>query len=135
MGIEIYGVDVWKAESVKIINQYPQKGAEFIDQQGKKLVNKARNKTHRGPTGKLKKSWRKTKAKNKNRTIKSEVKSTDPHAHLIEYGHVVKNKKGGPELGFAPGQHILQTSLDELDREWDSDLEKWFGNLVKELEV
>jgi len=135
MGVEVYGVDVWKAEANKIINQYPEKGAVFIDKQAKKLRKKCKDKTHKGPTGNLKKSWRSTKAKKKYNSIRAEVKSTAPHAHLIEYGHNIKNKKDGPVLGFVPGQHMLQTSLDELDREWDGDMKPWFDNLVKELEV
>lgn len=135
MGVEVYGIDVWKKEASRVINQYPEKGTEFINKQGKKLANKVRNLTPKGPTGKLRKSWRKTKAKEKNGVIKCEVKSTAPHAHLLEYGHVIKNKKDGPDLGFVPGQHMLQTSFNELNAEWDADMQVWFDALTKELEV
>lgn len=135
MGVEIYGVDEWKKEATKVIKNFPEKGAQFIDEQSKKLAARVRQKTPKGPTGKLKKSWRKTKARPKKGTIRGEVKSSAPHAHLIEYGHIIKNRKNGPALGFVAGQHILKTSLDQLDREWDGELAIWFQKLIREVEV
>jgi hypothetical protein len=135
MGVDVYGVDVWKKEAAKVINEYPEKGAKFIDKQSKKLANKVRTRTHIGPTGNLKKSWRKTKAKEKKGAIRGEVKSTAPHAHLLEYGHKITKVKGGPVLGFVPGQHMLQTSFNEINAEWDGEMKAWFDNLVKELEI
>ena len=57
MGVEIYGVDEWKRAASKIVKDYPEQGARFIDEQSKKLAGKVRKKTPKGPTGKLKKSW------------------------------------------------------------------------------
>lgn len=135
MGIETFGFDDYKKAAAKIIQDYPEKGAEFLNTQGKNLARKVRSRTVKGPTGKLKKSWRKTKPKNKRGEIICEVKSTSPHAHLYEYGHNIKNQKDGPVLGFVPGRHPLQTSFDEVNAEWDKDAEKWFDDLVKELEL
>ncbi len=135
MSVDVYGIDVWKREATKIINDCPEKGAEFINKQGKKLANKVRKRTPKGPTGNLKKSWRKSKAKAKKGAIVCEVKSTAPHAHLYEYGHNIKNQKDGPVLGFVPGRHPLQTSFDELEAEWDGEMKIWFDEMVKELEV
>ncbi len=135
MGIEINGLEEWQAEVRKIVAQYPEKGAEFLDYQGKKLARMVKSKTPVGTTGKLKKSWRRTKPKEKRGSLQAEVKSSAPYAHLVEYGHVIKNQKGGPDLGFVPGQHMLQNGFDQLQSEWEGELKKWFDELVKEIEV
>lgn len=135
MSIELFGVEEWQAEVRKVIKECPEKGAEFLDGQGKKLAKMVKARTPVGPTRKLKKSWRRSKPKQKYDLIQVEVKSTAPHAHLIEYGHVIKNRKDGPELGFIPGKHMLQTSFDEMNSQWEGDLRKWFDDLIKELEL
>lgn len=43
-----------------------------------------------------------------------------PHSHLIEDGHVVKNKKGGSILGYAAGRHMYRDSLLELENNMNS---------------
>lgn len=142
MGLEIEGIDEWKREAREVIRQYPEKGAEFLDNQGKKLAQMVKSRTKTGPTGKLKKSWRRNKPKEKNGVLKVEVKSTAPHAHLYEYGHrlvlvrhLKRGKKKKVEVGFVPGRFPLQTSFDDVEKDWDSELESWFDDLVKELEV
>lgn len=135
MSIETFGVEEWQAKVRKIVAECPEKGAEFLDIQGKKLAKTIKAKTPKGPTGKLRKSWRRTKPKEKRGALQVEVKSTAPHAHLIEYGHVIKNEKGGPELGFVPGKHILQTSFNQMNSAWDNELKQWFDEITKEVEV
>lgn len=135
MSVDTFGIEEWQSEVKRIIEKYPEKGADFINYKCQVLQKKVKSKTPKGPTGKLRRSWRRTKAKEKNGTIQGDVKSSAPHAHLIEYGHVIKNQKGGPELGFVPGRHILQSSVDEMDAEFDNDAQAWLNKLVKEIEV
>lgn len=54
------------------------------------------------------------------------------HAHLIEYGHIIKNK-AGEEVGFAPGYHVFQEAADEFQPEFYSDTQKFIDEMADEL--
>jgi hypothetical protein len=42
----------------------------------------------------------------------SSVKYGIRHAHLVEWGHDIKNRKDGPVLGRVPGKRILETAFN-----------------------
>jgi hypothetical protein len=42
------------------------------------------------------------------------VIATDPLAAVKEFGHVVRREKGGPALGYVPGQHSMGQALARL---------------------
>jgi len=44
------------------------------------------------------------------------VGSTDPLAVPKEFGHIIRDEKGGPELGYVPGMHILGKTLARLPK-------------------
>lgn len=55
------------------------------------------------------------------------------HAHLIEYGHIIRNEKDGAELGFAPGRHVFEEARTEFDGKFTEDIEKFLDELVNKL--
>jgi Bacteriophage HK97-gp10, putative tail-component len=38
------------------------------------------------------------------------------YGHLIEFGHIVKNRKNGPELGFAQPRSFIRKAADSTDK-------------------
>jgi hypothetical protein len=40
--------------------------------------------------------------------------ATDPLAAFKEFGHVIRNEKDGPELGYVPGQHSMQKAWQRM---------------------
>jgi hypothetical protein len=38
------------------------------------------------------------------------------YGHLIEFGHIVKNRKGGPEIGFAQPRSFIRKAADATDQ-------------------
>lgn len=42
------------------------------------------------------------------------IGSTDPLAVPKEFGHVIRNEKDGPILGYVPGLHILWKTINRL---------------------
>ena len=53
------------------------------------------------------------------------------HAHLLEYGHVIRKEKGGEELGFVPGLHIFAESGEEFAPEFEKDTEKFIDEMTE----
>jgi hypothetical protein len=135
MPVKVFGIEEYNAAVKKIIQVYPEQAAKFLNEQATKLVKKVRDRTPVGETKRLRRSWRKTKPKIKGGGMQIEVKSSAPHAHLIEYGHAIKRKKNGPVLGFVPGRHMLEISFNEYNKEMPFEVERWYNELVKELEV
>jgi HK97 gp10 family phage protein len=54
-----------------------------------------------------------------------------PHAHLVEYGHVVTNKKGGEVLGFAPAHPFFRPAVDENGQKSLEYVEKRIKRMLK----
>jgi len=139
MPVKVFGIEDYNAAVKKIIQVYPEQAAKFLNAQATKLLKKVRERTPVGETKKLRRSWRKTKPKIKGGEMQIEVRSTTPHAHLIEYGHKMvvggKLNKGGKVVGFVPGRHMLEISFNEYNKEMPFEVERWYNELVKELEV
>ncbi|MGL5583550.1 MAG: HK97 gp10 family phage protein [Cetobacterium sp.] len=55
--------------------------------------------------------------------------STAPHAHLIEYGHIKKDRTG-KEHGFQRGYHVFTTAKKDFEDEFESDAENFLDNLL-----
>lgn len=55
--------------------------------------------------------------------------STAPHAHLIEYGHIKKDRTGR-EHGFQRGYNVFGTAQKEFEEEFYQDTEKFIGEVL-----
>jgi hypothetical protein len=65
-----------------------------------------------GKTGKLRKSIKARESKFENGGWTVEVKA--PHAHLVEYGHVMLTHEGKPtKKGFVPGRPFLRPAVEQ----------------------
>ncbi|MGL6063761.1 MAG: HK97 gp10 family phage protein [Fusobacteriaceae bacterium] len=55
--------------------------------------------------------------------------STAPHAHLIEYGHIVKSRDG-KEHGFKKGHYIFENSAKDFEKTFEDDIENFIDEML-----
>lgn len=53
-----------------------------------------------------------------------------PHFHLIEKGHRLVTKTGR-EIGFVPGQHMVERSMAEMEEEFPKQIEKMIKKILR----
>lgn len=101
-------------------------GAQHVEKVATLLHAQLISRVPRGPTGNLEKSIAvfPSKFEAVNHMPAWVVRVRAPHAHLVEYGHVIKRTKDGPEIGRVQPHPFVEPSLDAtwaaLDaQEWE----------------
>ena len=105
----IEGLDAQYEEVVQAIEENLDEVATFVESEAQNAsVFKDKN-------GDLRRSIRKRKSKFKNGGfIIIAGGSKAPHAHLVEYGHVMLNKFGEPtKLGRVPAKSFMRTAAEK----------------------
>lgn len=105
---------------------------EFLRKSGNKLKNKTLNvaKTRvNEATGNYIKSIKRGKVYDFKGDLAVRTYSTAPHAHLIEYGHVKKDRTG-KEHGFQRGYHVFSTASKDFEEEFYNDTEKFIDDVL-----
>lgn len=104
---------------------------EFLKKSGNKLRNKILSIVKvrvNENTGNYYKSIKRGKVYDFKGDLAVRAYSTAPHAHLIEYGHINKDRTG-KEHGFTRGKHIFTTASKEFEDEFYSDTEKFVDDI------
>lgn len=115
--------------------KYPKHTKKFLQSQGNKLkrvaVKKAKSKVKKKTGNYLKgfKRGRVYKYNNKEDTVR--VYNGMPHAHLIEYGHVITDKNG-KEHGFQKGKFILEEARREYQEKFISEADNLIDDIIKD---
>jgi hypothetical protein len=133
--VKFTGLDELQIRLEEVRTKYPFREEEILLKLGKTLKTMAIART---PTGKHKKHL---KSKYKLSSVyygqggasSISLTNTSPLFHLVEKGHVVKNKSGGPTLGFAPGVHMLENSMLEMDNVVPALVETWLDSVLGDL--
>ena len=106
---------------------------KFLTKTGNKLRNESRKlaKMRVGKkTGNLIKGFRRGKIyKYKGKDLSVRVFNNAPHAHLLNYGHFIVNKKG-EEIGFAKGHNFMEDAADNFRTKHMKDTEKWLDEML-----
>jgi HK97 gp10 family phage protein len=134
-GIEFKGLDEFTAQLQTLRKKYPDEAEKELRKLGLMLKKKAISKTPPigGETRKdkyaLKKCYHLSATKQGGSTIFVEFNSSSPHFHLVERGH--RNVgKDGKEHGFTPGVHMVENSMNEMDKEVPEELSNWMGKMI-----
>lgn len=104
---------------------------EFLRKSGNKLKNKILSIVKvrvNENTGYYLKSIKRGKVYNFKGDLAVRAYSTAPHAHLIEYGHIKKDRTG-QEHGFQRGYHVFGTAQKEFEEEFYQDTEKFIDDI------
>lgn len=105
---------------------------EFLRKSGNKLKNKtlsvAKSRVNES-TGNYIKSIKRGKVYNFKGALAVRAYSTAPHAHLLEYGHIKKDRTGR-EHGFQRGYHVFATTSKDFEDEFYNDTEKFIDDVI-----
>ena len=155
---DVFGFDEFEKAMTNMLKRYDSKSDVVLAAQAQQLQRRVKQVTAKGPTGKLKKSWRALRPKVYPNDVKvSRVQTREPHGHLYELGHemvttgsrrlgakVGKTKKynrfGRAALGIkshgrGPGRFVLEKSTHELRSRYTSEVKKLLDDITKDLEV
>lgn len=86
---------------------------KFSNSIARKVLKGAKDKTP-VRTGKLKRKWKIDKSKVSTGEVQTRVKNTSSHGHLVEDGHLKKDKNK-KIIGFQQGEHMLKNSIKEVE--------------------
>ena len=117
--MQLQGLTELQERLLQTAQQTPQTMKKVLNKVGTKATQKARKKSRqlvKKDTGNYHKKWKKGKVFiGREGEFVVRVINSSPHAHLIEDGHIIKNKPGGPNLGFVPGKKVLERSIREFE--------------------
>lgn len=136
-GLSFNGMDEFIADINNVANTFPMESEKRIKRIGNKfksIVQKKSPDSGKSSKRKLNKSWRTKVTGYKGEDLACEIWSTSPHFHLVDRGHVIKDKKGNVK-GFVQGKHFLEATSLEVEKEiLPDELEKFQKEIVKKLE-
>ena len=119
------GLDEWEKNLAQIIDrQYPEEFKQMVIDIAEQALGKAKELTP-VQTGRLRDAWNLGTIEKRGDTYYIEIYNNVEYAEPVEYGH---RMKGG---GFKKGAHMLEVSLQEMDRKrwkecsWRQQLAWW----------
>ncbi|MEG0069788.1 MAG: HK97 gp10 family phage protein [Cetobacterium sp.] len=105
---------------------------EFLRKSGNKLKNKtlsvAKSRVNES-TGNYIKSIKRGKVYDFKGALAVRTYSTAPHAHLIEYGYIKKDRTG-KEHGFQRGKHVFMTAQKDFEDEFYNDTQNFIDDVL-----
>lgn len=109
-----------------------KKTKQFLEKTGDKLKDKtldlAKTKVKK-ETGNYFKSIKRGKVYEYEGDLAVRAYSSDPKAHLIEHGHVIKGKNG-KEHGFKKGLHIFETAAEDFEDEYNEEIQSFLDEML-----
>lgn len=135
--MKIEGLTDFQEDLLRTAYETPKATASIMRKVGnkaKKKVSKRARRDVKKDTGNYHKKWKRGKVfEGENGEMVVRVINSSPHAHLIEDGHVIKNEKGGPSLGFVPGKKVLERGMQEFESsgEFSTTAAKELDNLLR----
>ena len=131
--------DIFTDELLKMADEeMPKKTRKFMNQEGQKLKKQTKQKakqTVKKKTGNYLKGMKKGKVYiySGNGGLSVRVYGAAPHAHLVEQGHNIKNKKDGAILGRTRAFYVLDKSAREFESEFQKDINDFIDEVAGEL--
>lgn len=121
-------------EVLRLAKKYPKETKKFLQSQGNKLKARVKKKAKsklKEKSGNYIKGFKRGKVYRYNQeedTVR--VYNNMPHAHLIEYGHIIKDKTG-KEHGFKKGDRILEEARAEFQDEFVKNADGLIDEIIK----
>ena len=118
------GLNEWEKNLAQIIDrQYPEEFKQMVIDIAEQALGKAKELTP-VQTGRLRDAWNLGAIEKRGDTYYIEVYNNVEYAEPVEYGY---RMKGG---GFKKGAHMLEVSLQEMDRKLPDYLRAWLTDFL-----
>ena len=133
-GFSTKDLEALENEVLRLAKKYPKEVKTFLQKQGNKLKAKAKKKAKskiKSTTGNYLKKFKRGKVYKYNSeddTVR--VYNSAPHAHLIERGHIIKDRTG-KEHGFKKGEFILEEAQKEFQEEFIKATDDFIDTVIK----
>lgn len=133
-GFSTKDLEALENEVLRLAKKYPKEVKTFLQKQGNKLKAKAKKKAKskiKSKTGNYLKKFKRGKVYKYNSeedTVR--VFNSSQHAHLIERGHIIKDRTG-KEHGFKKGEFILEESQKEFQEEFIKATDDFIDTVIK----
>lgn len=119
------GLDEWEKRLSGIIeSQYPEKFRQMVIDLAIQLEGKVKEKTP-VDTARLRNAWRVGDIRKRGHEYYIEVYNNVEYAEPVEYGH---RKRGGS--GVVPGAHMMELSLQEVQKRLPGYLREWMASFL-----
>lgn len=128
-GFEISGMDAFSRDWEELITRMPDEVEKMMRKEGRRFTKDVNTKLpseYESGKTKIPKKWKLTPVRSAGVATSIEIRNTSPVWHLVENGHRIRNRKGGPELGFVPGKKAGEKTRMEWDEKFPDDVKKWF---------
>ena len=118
------GLNEWEKNLAQIIDrQYPEEFKQMVIDIAEQALGRAKELTP-VQTGHLRNAWNLGTIEKRGDTYYIEIYNNVEYAEPVEYGH---RMKGG---GFKKGAHMLEVSLQEMDRKLPDYLRAWLTDFL-----
>jgi len=129
--VKFEGISNFKAKLEEVRARYPYKEEEILLKLGGMLKASSKDKTPLGGDKKhLRDQYKLSKVNYEKDGSNITMTNKSPLFHLVENGHEIKNKKGGPSLGFVPGKHMVETAMIELEQVIPTVVDAWLDGIL-----
>lgn len=135
------GLDEWEKRLAKVIeSQYPKEFEEMVIDLAFQLEGKVKELTPQ-QTGHLRREWHVGNLVKRGDEYYIEVYNNVEYAEAVEYGHRQKPGRFVPAIGkrlvndFVPGKHMMELSLQEVQRHLPGYLKEWMNDFLNSHEL
>lgn len=124
------GLDEWEKRLTQAIeSQYPAEFREMVIKLAVKLLGKVKDNTP-VDTGHLRRSWHVGSIEKRGNEYYIEVYNNVEYVESVEYGHRTRGGKG-----VAKGAHMMELSLQELQKYLPGYLREWMNDFLNTHEL
>lgn len=132
INLELEGVEELQEKLMQVYKRGPDRIYDRLDKDARKFMRQARKNTPVGPTGNLKKGYRKEQAVKHGDNFEVGIYNRAPHHHLVNNGHR-KVSPSGKVLGWTDGLFYIEKTVSEEAEPMAREQRKWLKELYQEL--
>jgi hypothetical protein len=128
-------LDEFQQKLNSVVNEYTETAEKHLKRAGNKLKKLAKENSPIGETGKLSKSWNGKITGISTDEIQYELKNKSKVYHLVERGHIQKDRKDNT-IGFVQGKRFFDATMQEFEKSdvMKEELQKFFDDVKKKLD-
>ena len=133
MQAKLHGAEELRGSLQDIANTYPldmEKTLRRIGDKARRMIAENSPDSGKNNRHKLKKSWKMKISGYTGATLSCAIRSTAPHFHLVDRGHVQKTP-GGRVTGFVKGRHFIEQTAQEVETNVAPEEMRKFANKIK----